>query len=83
MEMLPYRDPELLLALLSLGSRFANTRLDAEIRFEQAQGYAEKARLMAMHRVVKGEVELSTLQTLCLLSLVDFTSAFTLMKALL
>jgi hypothetical protein len=37
-------------------------------------GYTEVARGLVMRRVSEGPVELSTLQCLCLLSLIDFTS---------
>jgi hypothetical protein len=39
-----------------------------------ADDFLEEARRITMGRVYEGEVELSTLQTLCLLSMVDFTS---------
>lgn len=41
---------------------------------EVVNTYAEVARGLVMKRVSEGPVELSTLQCLCLLSLVDFTS---------
>lgn len=43
---------------------------------ELVNSYAEVARGLVMKRVSEGPVELSTLQCLCLLSLVDFTSKF-------
>ena len=68
------RDPEVLLSMLALASRFSE---DPNIRAnlaEIAKGYVESARALVNRRLSDGPIELSTLQTLCLLSLVDFTS---------
>lgn len=68
------RETELLFAILALGFRFSyahHTRSDSAIL---VNGYAEVARGLVMRRVSEGPVELSTLQCLCILSLVDFTS---------
>lgn len=66
------RDPELQLCVTALALRFMETSKvnepDALIKV-----YAEDARKIVMKRVSEGPVELSTLQSLCLLSLVDFT----------
>lgn len=69
------REPEIIFAILALSLRFS----DDSYRNENDQanlvnGYAEVARGLVMKRVSEGPVELSTLQCLCLLSLVDFTS---------
>lgn len=70
MQNLNSREPELLFALLALAGRF----FDAPMRRSSADDFLEKSRRMVMGRVCEGNVELSTLQTLCLLSMVDFTS---------
>jgi hypothetical protein len=70
------RDPEVLLSMLALASRFSD---DTDIRSnltETVKGYAEAARALVIRRLSDGPIELSTLQSLCLLSLVDFTSQF-------
>ncbi|KAJ5129279.1 uncharacterized protein N7515_005318 [Penicillium bovifimosum] len=71
------RDAELLFAILALGLRFS---YDHRIRADFSAlvtGYAEVARSLVMKRVSEGPVELSTLQCLCILSLVDFTNGNT------
>jgi hypothetical protein len=70
MQTLHNREPELLFALLALAGRFlrpATSRTSAD-------EFLENSRRMVMGRICEGEVELSTLQTLCLLSMIDFTS---------
>ncbi|KAJ5772884.1 hypothetical protein N7457_007780 [Penicillium paradoxum] len=71
------RETELLFAILALGFRFSyahQTRSDFTVL---VNGYAEVARALVMKRVSEGPVELSTLQCLCILSLVDFTNGNT------
>jgi hypothetical protein len=69
------RDPEVIYAMLALSVRFAEDQyLDANDLAARINGYTEVARSLVMKRVSEGPVELSTLQCLCLLSLVDFTS---------
>ncbi len=72
------RDPEVIYAILGLSLRFSDEAIDDLLE----NGYAESARKIVMSRVAEGLVELSTLQTLCLLSLIDFTSRFLLMAFL-
>ncbi|KAH8596170.1 hypothetical protein B0O99DRAFT_124949 [Bisporella sp. PMI_857] len=64
------RDPELQFAILALTSRFMEGS-------EATNDYFECSRSMVMQRVCDGRVELSTIQSLCLLSLVDFTNGNT------
>ncbi|KAF6796934.1 hypothetical protein CSOJ01_13103 [Colletotrichum sojae] len=65
------RDPELILSLESMVLRFP----PVSIRIEQPlDAKAKAARRLVMDRVAEGRVELSTLQSLCLLSMVDFAS---------
>ncbi|KIV88604.1 hypothetical protein PV10_08271 [Exophiala mesophila] len=61
------RDPELLLALISLAARFSS---DSEIASSTA--IVEESQRLVATRVSQGPVELSTIQTLCILSLREF-----------
>ncbi|KIW91129.1 uncharacterized protein Z519_08023 [Cladophialophora bantiana CBS 173.52] len=68
------RDPELILAMLALASRFdldnsAVSQADLSRTFESR---ATPARDMIMRRVTHGPIELSTIQALCLLSVAEF-----------
>ncbi|KAF9870561.1 hypothetical protein CkaCkLH20_11867 [Colletotrichum karsti] len=67
------RDPELILSLEALALRFPPGSLTPQIE-EKLQNKAKSARRMVMERVLEGNVELSTLQSLCLLSMFDFAS---------
>lgn len=71
---LPTRDVEIIYAIFALSLRFSDTYHNSRDLAEQVNGYAEVARGLVMKRVSEGPVEVSTLQCLCLLSLVDFTS---------
>ena len=77
------RDPEIIYAVLALSVRFSGELCanDDEL-VDMVNSYAEVARGLVTKRVWEGPVELSTLQSLCLLSLVDFTSKSTLTKIL-
>lgn len=68
------RDTELLFAILALAFRFSYTYRNRADSTNLINSYAEVARGLVMKRVSEGPVELSTLQCLCILSLVDFTS---------
>lgn len=69
------RDPEVIYAMIALTIRFSNEDFPDDVDSSHlANKYAEMARTLVMRRVSEGPVELSTLQCLCLLSLVDFTS---------
>lgn len=70
------RDIEIIYAILALSLRFSNSYRDSHALSEQVNSYAEVARGLVMKRVSEGPVEVSTLQCLCLLSLVDFTSMY-------
>ncbi|CAG8017984.1 unnamed protein product [Penicillium nalgiovense] len=68
------RDPELLLAIEALGVRFNGPGvIDQDIELE-IKRKTERACQMAMMRLASGTVELSTIQTLCLLSMLEFTA---------
>ncbi|KAF7590441.1 hypothetical protein BBP40_002845 [Aspergillus hancockii] len=72
------RDAEIIYAILALSVRFAEDQYrDANDLAVRINGYTEVARNLVMKRVSEGPVELSTLQCLCLLSLVDFTNGNT------
>ncbi|KAI2737274.1 transcriptional regulator family: Fungal Specific TF [Penicillium roqueforti] len=68
------RDPELLLAIEALGVRFKRPGIiDQDIQLE-IKIKTERASQMVMMRLASGTVELSTIQTLCLLSMLEFTA---------
>lgn len=69
------RDPEVIYAMLALSIRFSETSFgNSDGLVDTVNSHAEVARSLVTKRVWEGPVELSTLQSLCLLSLVDFTS---------
>lgn len=70
------RDVEVVYAILALSLRFSSSYENVTLLTELVNGYAEVARGLVMKRVSEGPVEISTLQCLCLLSLVDFTSKY-------
>jgi hypothetical protein len=63
------RGEEVLFSLLALALRF--TGFPAEVK--DVSRYVEAARTIISQKAFEGKVELSTIQSLCLLSLVDFT----------
>ncbi|KAI2788461.1 hypothetical protein POX_e06477 [Penicillium oxalicum] len=71
------RDIEVIYAILALCLRFSTSHRSASNLSEQVNSYAEVARGLVMKRVSEGPVEVSTLQCLCLLSMVDFTNGNT------
>lgn len=69
------RDLEVIYAMVALSIRFSEPSFgSADGLVDMVNSYAEVARGLVTKRVWEGPVELSTLQSLCLLSLVDFTS---------
>jgi hypothetical protein len=68
------RDSEVLLSLLALTLRFSDGGNSRPNPSETVKGYTEAARILVIRRLSDGPIELSTLQTLCLLSLIEFTS---------
>lgn len=67
------RDPELLLAIEAIGVRFKRPGVvDQDIQLE-IKRKTERACQIVMMRLASGTVELSTIQTLCLLSMLEFT----------
>jgi hypothetical protein len=76
------RDPEILYAVLALSIRFSDEDCQGSNDLAtHVSGYTEVARGLVMRRVSEGPVELSTLQCLCLLSLIDFTSKPSLLES--
>ncbi|GKZ71426.1 hypothetical protein AnigIFM60653_007909 [Aspergillus niger] len=72
------RDPEIVYAMLALSIRFSPEESSRTGGFTSLiNGYTEVARGLVMRRVSEGPIELSTLQSLCLLSLVDFANGNT------
>ena len=71
-ESLPRRDRELILALQTLALRFPPGSLKPQDQ-ERLSSMAKESRNIVMNRLADGQVNLSTLQTLCILSMVDFT----------
>ncbi|KAJ5773224.1 transcriptional regulator family: Fungal Specific TF [Penicillium paradoxum] len=71
---LKMRDPELLLAIEALGVRFKKQGVnDKDVQLE-IKRKTERASQIVMMRLASGTVELSTIQTLCLLSMLEFTA---------
>ena len=66
------RDHELRLAIQAISLRFPIGSLTSRKR-EKLNTMAKTSRRLVMERIVDSQVDLSTLQTLCLLSLIDFT----------
>ncbi|KAH6696840.1 hypothetical protein F5X68DRAFT_257167 [Plectosphaerella plurivora] len=73
LQSLPSRAPELVLSLESLSLRFPPGSMTSQTE-RVIEVKAATARRMIMDRVTEGRVELSTLQSMCLLSLFDFAS---------
>ncbi|KAH7126053.1 hypothetical protein EDB81DRAFT_203261 [Dactylonectria macrodidyma] len=71
LESLKDRDREVLLAIKALSLRFPPGTLTPQKR-ERLQAMAKSSRRLVMDRIADGQVRLSTLQTLCLLSQLDF-----------
>ncbi|KAG5655527.1 hypothetical protein KAF25_003864 [Fusarium avenaceum] len=71
-ESLPSRDPELVLVLQALCFRFPPQSLNTESR-QQLIAMARKSRHLVMEKVFASKVDCSVLQTLCLLSLFEYT----------
>lgn len=68
------RESEVLFAILALTVRFSEVDNSRGSHIEITNEYVEAARVIVMKSIFEGTVELSTLQSLCLLSLVDFSS---------
>ena len=74
-ETLGDRNPELILSILALALRYTDERVVGR-KDHEVTGYVEAARKIVSKKVFHGTVELSTIQSLCILALVDFTGEF-------
>ncbi|KAH8702354.1 hypothetical protein BGW36DRAFT_372668 [Talaromyces proteolyticus] len=68
------RDVELIDAIQALALRFEEGGFPDHDINQQIQNKTESSRKAVMNRIAEGTVELSTLQSLCLLSMIDFTA---------
>lgn len=64
------RDPEVIYGVLALAGRFSGDQDSPQQR--DGAAYTREAHRLVMERVTEGRVELSTIQSLCLLSLIEF-----------
>lgn len=67
------RDPELLCAIGALTERFPPRSLTDHSK-ELIESLSQRSRRAVMDKIADGEVQLSTLQSLCVLSICNFTS---------
>lgn len=68
------RDPEVIYGVLALAGRFSGDQDSPQQR--DGAAYTREAHRLVMERVTEGRVELSTIQSLCLLSLIEFYGAY-------
>ncbi|KAG4440375.1 hypothetical protein IFR05_004168 [Cadophora sp. M221] len=71
------RKPEVLLSILAVALRFSEDQQSRTNHARVSNGYVEAARTIISKQVFEGNVELSTIQALCLLTIVDFTDGHT------
>ncbi|OAA73463.1 hypothetical protein ISF_00364 [Cordyceps fumosorosea ARSEF 2679] len=71
LDSLTFRDLELILALQALSLRYPPSTLTPQKR-EKLDSMERESRSAVMNRIASSAVELSTLQTLCILSMVEF-----------
>lgn len=71
LESLTFRDIELILALQTLSLRYPPSTLTPQKR-DRLNAMEREARTAVMNRIASSEVDISTLQTLCILSMVEF-----------
>ncbi|OAQ98784.1 hypothetical protein LLEC1_05423 [Akanthomyces lecanii] len=71
LDSLTFRDLELILALQALSLRYPPSTLTPQKR-EKLDSMERESRSAVMSRIASSAVELSTLQTLCILSMVEF-----------
>ncbi|EGX91795.1 hypothetical protein CCM_05952 [Cordyceps militaris CM01] len=71
LDSLPFRDMELILSLQALSLRYPPSTLTPQKR-EKLDAMERESRSAVMNRIASSAVELSTLQTLCILSMVEF-----------
>ena len=66
------RDPEIVYSILALAMRFSRDPTVRRTAVRDSATYIQTAHRLAMDHITEGCVELSTIQTFCLLSLVEF-----------
>ncbi|CZT08259.1 related to C6 transcription factor [Rhynchosporium graminicola] len=71
------RRPEILFSILAIALRFTEDTQSRNAHLKAIDGYVEAARTIISKQVFDGTVELSTIQALCLLTVVDFTDGHT------
>ncbi|PVH76928.1 hypothetical protein DL98DRAFT_591771 [Cadophora sp. DSE1049] len=71
------RKPEVLFSILAIALRFADNQQSRNNHVRLISEYVEAARTIISKNVFEGTVELSTIQALCLLTIVDFTDGHT------
>ncbi|KAF2796789.1 hypothetical protein K505DRAFT_156496 [Melanomma pulvis-pyrius CBS 109.77] len=71
------RDPEIIFSLLALTLRFLEPPHVQHGQLSPISGYVEAARSLVSRKIFDGAIELSTIQALCLLTLVDFSEGNT------
>ncbi|KAH6681569.1 hypothetical protein B0J14DRAFT_217803 [Halenospora varia] len=69
------REPAVLFSILALTMRFSDLDQASAVRYTNT--YADQARKLVTRAIFEGSVRLSTLQSLCLLNIVDFTGGNT------
>lgn len=74
-EGLQLREPEVVLAVVALANRFDTA--EKTYLVTKRHLYMEQARSLVLQRLISGPIEISTIQTLCLLSLVYFNESAT------
>ncbi len=70
------REPEILFAILALALRFHGVSHHYSSRTGQLNAYVKEARTMVEKKLNEGNVELSSIQALCIIALVDFTGTY-------
>jgi hypothetical protein len=73
LQKLKKREPEVLFSILALALRFNEDGPFHQSQTKLVKDYVEAARQILTMRIMDGTVELSTIQSLCLLALIDFT----------
>ncbi|KAK6587513.1 hypothetical protein PZA11_000803 [Diplocarpon coronariae] len=71
------RQPEVVYSILALASRFISNNVPCNDQARLISGYVEAARTINSKKLFEGAVDLSTIQSMCLLTLVDFTDGHT------
>lgn len=73
MEKLKHRETEVLFSILALAFRFSEDQSFYDGQENPTSDWVEAARKIISKKIFNGTVELSTIQSLCLISLIDFT----------